>query len=173
MILWSGFPQLRICTVVGFDSLTSNSAWSGCPSLRVLILNLPTPFDYESIRSLCFNVCPHEISSSCSFDPQKGVVWVCSIETQMVLEYLFKYYTVIQKDVYSYWTAENWNDENQKESLFWNLGRHLIRQLINNLATEWLISFVNGFFQRKVLIVSLHLWSNLPSQYSRRWESLL
>jgi hypothetical protein len=56
VILSNGFPRLRICTIDEFLILRRNSAWTGCPSLRVLILDVIIPFDFEQIRSLCPNL---------------------------------------------------------------------------------------------------------------------
>ena len=72
MILSNGFPQLRVCTVVGFDSLTPNSIWRGCPSLRILILDLRVPFDEEQIRSLCPNLRQYNRHSPWPLNPRTG-----------------------------------------------------------------------------------------------------
>ena len=81
VILSNGFRQLRICTAVGFDSLRSSSAWTGCPALRLLILDLRTPFDYEQIRSLCPNLRQYRSSPQWPIDLQTSMILFYSIET--------------------------------------------------------------------------------------------
>lgn len=74
VILSNGFPRLRICTAVGFDSLSPNNTWSGSPSLRVFILDLRTPFDDGHIRSLCPNLRDYEPSHQCTLDFDLGMM---------------------------------------------------------------------------------------------------
>ena len=81
VILSNGFPRLRICTAVGFESLRWNSAWTGSPTLRLLVLDLRIPFDYEQIRSLCPNLRQYKSSSQDQVDLQTSMSLIYTIET--------------------------------------------------------------------------------------------
>ncbi len=58
VILSNGFPQLRICTAVGVESLDLNETWTKSPSLRLLYVEKQEPLVGEHLRSVCPNLRP-------------------------------------------------------------------------------------------------------------------
>ena len=79
VIFSNGFPRLRICTAVGFDTLRWNSAWTGSPTLRHLTFDFRGPFNYEQIGSLCRNLRRYNHPSQCSLGPQTSMMSCCAV----------------------------------------------------------------------------------------------
>ena len=77
VIFSNGFPRLRIFTAAEFLTLRRNNAWTGCPSLRGLILDLRIPCNEEQIRSLCPNLCQYK----CTVQPSMIAVF-CGYTTE-------------------------------------------------------------------------------------------
>jgi hypothetical protein len=75
VILSNGFPRLRICTAIGIEPIDLNEAWTGSPTLRILIWNLRTSLACQQVVSLCPNLRQFKSASYLRINPSRGTIF--------------------------------------------------------------------------------------------------